>query len=273
MLSGTFAKYTSEYSGQDTALVAAWNIVAFAGQIPDDDDTPLDIMDSNETKVLALFDHEYDIHMNQKDGESFIIAPGVDGEFVLALGNYSDVAADIIIDIEPLDDNVTVSLGAEEEGEGAKEYQLPIEYSVDGGDSWVTLEQLAENVVAAIVDNYSGFSKGIYESTGVSGNVFRIGARGSVIQNEDDEEDDDGDECRTIQIVQWRWPYEPADSAYNYASDGLDTAFGRNSAEEAEEAENGENGENGERASYGIKITVTATQVAPEVGGEEGAED
>ena len=28
MLSGTFAKYTSEYAGKDTALVARWNFVA-----------------------------------------------------------------------------------------------------------------------------------------------------------------------------------------------------------------------------------------------------
>jgi len=245
MISGTFAKYTSEYSGQDTALVATWYMVTYAGQDPGDSElTEDDFMSTTETKELALFDHEYNIHINQEDDGKFIVAPGVGGEFMLALGNFSDVAADVKIDFEPLDSNATVSLEPEDEGSDPQTCQLPIEYSADGETTWVTLDGLAAAVVGAIVGNTGNV--GVYATS--DNDVFRIGAIGSVTSGENPE-------CMAVQRVQWRWSYDPSESVYDYASDELDTAFGRLSATLAE---------SGDRASYGIGIKFTATQVAPE---------
>ena len=93
MLSGTFAKYTSEYSGQDTALVARWSFEALG---VNEEDDPMAI-------ELDLFDHYYDTHINgtSTDG-TYIIAPGVSGSFVLEMDYIADVDADVEITFEGL---------------------------------------------------------------------------------------------------------------------------------------------------------------------------
>lgn len=92
MLSGTFAKYTSEYAGQDTALVAKWNLT-----MTDNANIPFAI--SPATAQLDLFKHAYDGKIVASAGADKIIAPGVKGSFVLNMTNNSDVAADITFDI------------------------------------------------------------------------------------------------------------------------------------------------------------------------------
>jgi hypothetical protein len=71
MLSGTFAKYTSEYAGQDTALVARWSFTAQGSS-----NNIGDLGDMGSATELALFDHYYDTHINGTwtDG-TYIIAP------------------------------------------------------------------------------------------------------------------------------------------------------------------------------------------------------
>jgi hypothetical protein len=93
MLSGTFAKYTSEYAGEDTALVARWSL-----DIKEGDDHGFALA-PDEAATLDLFGHTYSTNMLNADGHP-IIAPGVDGDFVLYLANNSDVAADITFDID-----------------------------------------------------------------------------------------------------------------------------------------------------------------------------
>jgi hypothetical protein len=240
MISGTLAKYTSEYSGQDTVLVARWELLAAAGQLEEAEAGDLVFLE--ESTALALFDHAYDTHINQKDGDSFILAPGVGGEFFFAVGNYSDVAADVEVKIEPLADNTTVTV------EGS-EYVLPVEYSVDG-ETWVTLDNLAETLVAAIVSNGIGCRVSAVED---KDNVFRIEEYDATVEYENADEEDEGDDLGNpagVGIVQWRWPYEPT-AVYSDSSDIIDTAFGQASAAA------------GTRITYGIQITVTATQVAP----------
>ena len=56
MLSGTFAKYTSEYAGQDTALVARWS---FTGKF---DDTAM----SGINIPLHIWDHAYSTNIHQR---------------------------------------------------------------------------------------------------------------------------------------------------------------------------------------------------------------
>ncbi len=87
MISGTFAKYTSEYVGQDTALVAKWAVEV--GVLEGSD--VVDLGDEN----LDLFSHAYTENVLNKEGSDYIIAPGVGGEFVLSVTNNSDVAAGV----------------------------------------------------------------------------------------------------------------------------------------------------------------------------------
>lgn len=90
MISGTFAKYTSVYAGQDTALVAKWDLTMTDGATEFNIEPPI--------ATLNLFSHAYDVNITQSDGH-YIIAPGVDGSFNLNLTNNSDVAAEISFDI------------------------------------------------------------------------------------------------------------------------------------------------------------------------------
>lgn len=106
MLSGTFAKYTSEYAGADTALIAKWDVTVKEGT------TEFSV--SPAVANLDLFSHAYDTDINQVDGEDYIIAPGVSGDFVLNVANTGDVAAKMTFDF-------TVS-GTE------TVYTVPIEY-------------------------------------------------------------------------------------------------------------------------------------------------
>ncbi len=107
MISGTFAKYTSEYSGQDTALIAKWDLDVTDGShdfaISPDDPAELD-----------LFSHAYNENIIDTAGENKIIAPGVSGDFILSVTNNSDVAAEVEF-------SFVVSGSAED---------VPIEYSL-----------------------------------------------------------------------------------------------------------------------------------------------
>lgn len=117
ILSGTFAKYTSEYFGQDTALVAKWDLTIKAG------DTEFT---GDGEQELDLFKHAYDKNIVAGAGDDKIIAPGVDGEFVLSMTNNSDVAAAIEFSITEEEDNA----------------EVPMEYKVDNGE-WVDFDGLA----------------------------------------------------------------------------------------------------------------------------------
>jgi hypothetical protein len=113
MLSGTFARYTSEYAGADTALIAKWD-VKFNGNEP-----------TTSTAELDLFSHAYKTNINEIEGEDYIIAPGVSGDFTLKVENKGDVAAKMTFDFEAIGTAGTV----------------PIEYSLDGS-AWVNLATL-----------------------------------------------------------------------------------------------------------------------------------
>jgi hypothetical protein len=215
MISGTLAKYTSEYSGQDTALVARWSFGAESGQTDD-----LKELSGSDTQDLALFDHKYDQHINQKDGDDYIIAPGVDGEFILQMSYLADVDADVEITIEKADGSA----------------EVPVKYSVDEIE-WVGLEDLAGKIADSIVAE-KDFANDL--SPAVAGK-FRISRVGS----------DNNEAHKITQTVKWKWDY-----SVDADGDTTDTALGEASAD----AEN--------RISYGIKITLKATQVTPETAAE-----
>ena len=89
MISGTYAKYTNTYAGEDTALVAKWEIDGTGG-----------IFNTTGTGInLDLFSHAYSQNVRTSNGAMYIIAPGVAGDFTIAFDNNSDVAANVTFDI------------------------------------------------------------------------------------------------------------------------------------------------------------------------------
>ena len=97
LVSGTFAKYTSHFAGEDTAIVAVWDVNG--GDI----EKTFDIFDKSKIyDTLGGFDApkvEADVfqHYPADDGEveeDTKIAPGTWGSFTYELTNHSDVSVD-----------------------------------------------------------------------------------------------------------------------------------------------------------------------------------
>ena len=91
VISGTFAKYTSEATGSDSARVAKW-----AFEVND-----AAITATNSFK-FDLFNTVYEVgttadDVDVKDTET-IIAPGTEGQFAIVLENLSEVTASYEID-------------------------------------------------------------------------------------------------------------------------------------------------------------------------------
>lgn len=103
MISGTFARYTSTFAGEDTALVAKWDIVASGGGIGM----------AEGGAELDLFSHAYDTHILQSIVDDFIIAPGVDGDFLIEFNNESDVDALVEFEIDDTGADVPVMYSLE----------------------------------------------------------------------------------------------------------------------------------------------------------------
>jgi hypothetical protein len=232
MFGGTFAKYTSTYSGQDTALVARWSFTAEGGEIT---------MGAENTE-LNLFDHLYNTYINQtygtdvgSDHAQYIIAPGVEDEFTVKMDYIADVDADVVIEIETLEDSANV----------------PMEYSVNGGTNWVDLEGLADALADRIKStNASGKISALFPD---EDGTFRIAA---VANNSTDD-------VNISETVKWRWAYDGAAQTAQggvvaiASDDDVDTGLGEDSQAAVES-----HGINN-RTFYGIKINITATQVNP----------
>jgi hypothetical protein len=199
---------------------------------------------------LDLFGHLYDTHINPTgiDGENkerYIIAPGISGDFVIDMNYIADVDADVKIAFETLEGSAAV----------------PVEYSVDNGENWVTLNDLAN----ALANKLASASSASEEDaiTYVSGDpdtgvaTIRIAAVTSNVP--------------ILETVKWRWAYDNTatddwkdlygninttheeDDDYIVDADAADTALGVAS-----------NAAGLTRTKYGIKVTLTATQVLPE---------
>jgi len=220
MISGTFAKYTTAVAGQDTALVARWSFNAQGGQ----DSSLSNFAAASAPAELDLFSHASYTNMNNDDGAGeSILAPGVDGDFVVKVSYIADVAADIKIETVALADNAAV----------------PIEYSVDSGVTWVDLDGLSKALADKIIADTA--TTGATASVPATVGVFRLAATATGSTTIKDIE----------KTVQWRWAYVSAD-------DTVDTALGEDSQTAAKS-------DITKRTTYGIKITLTATQVTPTV--------
>lgn len=109
-ISSTFAKYTSESTGTDSARVAKWDILF-------GDKTTM-----NETFEFDLFDTTYGDATSpsvKSSKDDKVIAPGTQGSFALVIKNGSEVTATYAIDY-----TVTNS------------ESIPVKFSVDNGTSW-----------------------------------------------------------------------------------------------------------------------------------------
>ena len=109
LVSGTYAKYTSSNTAEDTARVAKWQIELNGENIKTSEiDLFSTVLDSNNS------DTESDIVTTET-----LIAPGTSGKFNLQIANKSEVTAKYGIDF-------TLTNTA----------NIPVEFSVDGGENW-----------------------------------------------------------------------------------------------------------------------------------------
>jgi hypothetical protein len=177
MIGGTFAKYTSEYSGQDTALVARWS---FTGHF---DDANL----SGTNMDLPIWDHVYktNIYEYSVADSAYLIAPGISGDFSVDIQYDADVDATLIF-------NFTKS--------GAGSGKVPLQYSLDSTFSTVyySLDDLEDAIIAT--------------ATGGSGQPVTLeGSDGTYTVRSTQT----SGAVSIDQTVYWRWPYDTAaHSAY-----------------------------------------------------------
>ena len=129
VISGTFAKYTTEKELTSSARVAVWSI-DFAGE----DNTKTDfVFDLFATIKDTAGADEEDVDLDGTGSES-VIAPGTSGSFDIVLVNNSEVDAEYSYEFKVV-----------------KTTNLPIEFKVTGSDEWVTdLASLSSTATTAL---------------------------------------------------------------------------------------------------------------------------
>lgn len=199
MLSGTFAKYTSEFAGEDTALVAKWNLTMSDGT------NLYDTAKLNNPTTLDLFTHAYNDNILSTAGTQKIIAPGVSGNFVLDLTNNSDVAADIEFAITKPNPETDAA--------------VPMEFSI-GKDF--------HDVGATILQGHAALQEALnnLNTAPESDGLIRLAA-----VEVDEEEEEEIVDSETI-TVYWRWPFGTSDLV-DHETNVADTTLGTTSADAA----------------------------------------
>lgn len=178
VLIASFARYTGVAgTANDTAKVATWNVT----------------LDGTG----KIFKHTYTKNLTATDESgNYIIAPGVDGSYVITVTNNGDVAASLT--------EFTLTAAA---GNAA----VPMQYSIDG-TNWTDLAAASTALQTAALAK-------------------------TVAVNASE----------TVGTLYWKWPY----TAETPNTDTADTALGTASAQAAD------------RTSYGLNMSITATQIAP----------
>ena len=123
LVSGTYAKYTSEVSGESTATVAKWSITVNENELAAE----------NSTVTFDLFKTINDTGntADETDVADGLIAPGTAGSFNLKVKNESEVTAKYSIDF------VLVNTS-----------NIPIEFSIDGTTWTDSITAPAEKTLA-----------------------------------------------------------------------------------------------------------------------------
>ena len=131
VISGTFAKYTSDFTGSSTARVAKWAFTINEGEMNATGNFNFNLFES----VTAAGNNDE----NVKDGVSEnIIAPGTSGSFQITLVNKSEVTATYKVQLSE-----TNAAG------------IPIEYSTNGSN-WFSLEDFNDAQTATEIAMTNG---------------------------------------------------------------------------------------------------------------------
>jgi hypothetical protein len=117
VVSGTYAKYTSEITGTDTARVAKWDF-----KVGGETAGVNNVFMFELFKTITDTDGSAETDINPTDGQ--IIAPGTQGNFVINLKNDSEVTAEYTVDFKE-----------------TKTAAIPIQYSLDG-TTWGTMDSI-----------------------------------------------------------------------------------------------------------------------------------
>ena len=130
VISGTFAKYTSTFEGEDTAKVAKWDVST--------------VDKDSQTFTFNLFNTINDTQNDaaETDVTTDKIAPGTKGSFTITLASKSEVTA-----------NYAVSYVV------TNTKNVPIKFSVDNGANWTEINTITGDSGTITVDQ--DFSKDI----------------------------------------------------------------------------------------------------------------
>lgn len=251
LISGTFAKYTTAVSAQDTALIARWDISSDGTGMAFDGQTDLD-----------LFGHAYNtaiLNSDTVDGDTqFILGPGVQDSFTVNLTGTADVDATIDLKI--------VKSGTAQ--------TAPIQYAIekqgktfDWGDTDTYDLYYSEHLLSeAILMKMDELSEQIdVNAERVEADITEdpiVEAQNPIILKNSESVADVNVE------VHWRWPFNAGDHNQDLLkeafkrgenwTDADDTALGIASAK----AIAGE-GQEPARSIYGLTITLKAEQITP----------
>lgn len=125
---GTFAKYASQASGSDTAVVAKWEIIVDNANITTTDTIEFDlfttIQDDDNPVVTGSDDSNVDNAANTDANTAQIIAPGTGGAFELVVENKSQVKAEYDLFLNITDTNI------------------PLEFKIDNGEWTYNIAEL-----------------------------------------------------------------------------------------------------------------------------------
>jgi hypothetical protein len=132
VVSGTYAKYTSEITGTDTARVAKWDVQVNNVTAGSKDGAVAKTFEFDLFKTIidTIDASSAETDMDPTDGS--IIAPGTQGSFIINLHNASQVTAEYTVEFEVTNTK-----------------NIPIEFSVNNG-AWGSLADITTAVPLAI---------------------------------------------------------------------------------------------------------------------------
>lgn len=245
MISGTFAKYTTQATGGDTARVAKWGVTVGAHT------------DLFATSYTNTNDNSGTVTVKSEDTDK-LVAPGTTGT---GLGVTSEGTPEVSYEMKIKLDNTNAkmpSLKYTPTGGSEASYE-PVKFNVYNGDTKLNGDDpLTLDDLQALFDG----TKAIYKYDVANGKYY-VDSNGDGTIDTSSELND----CPNIQI-KWEWAFESgADDNAKALNNELDTILG-NTAAAASDADpinkyngGGENSISGINTDANLTWTVTATQI------------
>lgn len=202
MISGTFAKYTTQATGEDTARVAKWGVTV---------STHTDLFATSYTNTN---DNSGTVTV-KSEGADKLVAPGTTGT---GLGVTSEGTPEVSYEMKIKLDNTTAempSLKYRPAGGTEASYE-PVKFSVLNGTT-----PLKENLTLADLKALFDGTKAIYK--------YDVGTKKYYVDSNGDGTIDStsSDTCPNIQI-KWKWQFETGtDDTTKAFNDKLDTILGK----------------------------------------------